>query len=114
MFSSLVRGLGRKGHRHKPASITSNPDQSDLPQRFANYEDDEEARGRLDENSRLIGSYEHNGQDEQEEEEDEEDIDEADPLLPIFSAAHLGILDSKLAQRHELTSSFQILYQSST
>lgn len=87
MFSSLARGLGRRGHAHTPAS---NPPQHG-PHRvpyFQRYEDDEEAIRRHSESMPSTGSPEDTEQDDNIA---ENEANEADPLLPIFSAAHLGM-----------------------
>ena len=89
MFSSLVRNLNRKGtSNYIRVSATPSQERPLLFRSSDQYENDTEAGARLrDGNAPLLEVSEEL---EDEEGEDEDDANEADPLLPLFSAAHLG------------------------
>ena len=86
MFSTLLRGLSRKGDFTRRLRSTSAAQSLlDSPSSFAEYTDDEEAGAR---NPPTTAQDNDDGLEDQ----DDDDADEAEPLLPIFSAAHLGAL----------------------
>ena len=104
MLSSLFRSISKRQTRsthflRHASSAISNGDQEvqqpdDTEQEFTEASVDEDQENYDDE----VDEY---NEDVEEDEEVNED-DEADPLLPIFSAAHLGICSSRLMIMHEL------------
>lgn len=88
MLSSLLRP---KKSRPRVDPNSPFPSLYASPRNTADYtEDDEEDEDTEDEEEDDQDDVREEQQEEEEDDEDNEDGDEDTPLLPIFSAAHLG------------------------
>lgn len=98
MLSSLL-GSAKRGHQTTRALSNTTDGQDARSRRFVRLSDRQDrlepstelnGNGSVEEGQVADGQWEEDDGDIEEEEDDDED-DEAAPLLPIFSAAHLGI-----------------------
>jgi hypothetical protein len=104
MLSSLLRPKRSRRVEHSPFSSRFDEQSSPIVERRkrlnARYasadftetdQDDEETEEDEDEEEEEEGDEDGDELDEDDDDDDDEDGDEDTPLLPIFSAAHLGM-----------------------
>lgn len=94
MLSSLLRS--KKGRRRTDENPIFSTPQNKRAHARADWTEDESGDDMTeDEDAGHNGNGRADDDEEDENEEDNEDDEEETPLLPIFSAAHLGMYPSK-------------------